>query len=100
MPERRRYTRTKVFKNAKLILGNHATVSCVVRDLSNHGACLHLPKAAKLPSAFDLSFDTGRTLRRSRIAWQSLFRVGVSFEQPAAHRRARADSFLSAQGAL
>lgn len=82
MPERRRHPRTKVHKSAKLILGNQATVNCVVRDLSNYGACLHLPKAANLPIQFDLSFDTGRTLRRCRIAWQNLVKVGVSFERP------------------
>ena len=82
MLERRRFPRTKVFKGAKLILAGRPPVSCIVRDLSNHGACLHLPSNAGLPAEFDLSFDTGRPLRKCRIAWQTLTNVGVSFEQP------------------
>jgi len=35
------------------------------------------------PAEFDLSFDTGLTLRKCCIAWQTLTNVGVSFEQPA-----------------
>ncbi len=39
---------------------------------------------ADLPSEFDLSFDTGLTLRKCRVAWQTITNVGVSFEEPAA----------------
>ena len=83
MIERRRFPRTKVFKGAKVILANRSTVSCVVRNLGNHGACLHLPSTADLPAEFDLSFNTGLTSRKCRIAWQTITNVGVSFEQPA-----------------
>jgi hypothetical protein len=82
MLERRRFPRTKVFKGAKLVLRGRSTVSCVVRNLSNHGACLQLPSTADLCAEFDLSFDAGRTLRKCRIAWQTLTNVGVSFDQP------------------
>ncbi len=85
MLERRRFPRTKVFKGAKLILSGRTTVSCIVRDLSNHGACLHLSSTADLPSEFNLSFDTGLTLRKCRVAWQTLTKAGVSFEQSTAH---------------
>ena len=84
MIERRRFPRTKVFTGAKVILANRSTVSCIVRNLGNHGACLHLPSTADLPAEFDLSFDTGLTLRKCHIAWQTITNVGVSFEQPAA----------------
>ena len=83
MLERRRFPRTKVFKGAKVILANRSTVSCIVRNLGNHGACLHLPSTADLPAEFDLSFNTGLTSRKCRIAWQTITNVGVSFEQPA-----------------
>ena len=82
MLERRRFPRTRVFKGAKLILGGRSTLSCIVRNLSNHGACLQLPSTRDLSAEFDLSFDTGRTLRKCRIAWQTLTNVGVSFDQP------------------
>ncbi len=84
MLERRRFPRTKVFKGAKIILAKRSAVNCIVRNLGNHGACLHLPSTADLPSEFDLSFDTGLTLRKCRVAWQTITNVGVSFEEPAA----------------
>ncbi len=84
MLERRRFPRTQVFKGAKIIPADHTPLSCIVRNLGNHGACLQLPSTADLPAEFDLSFDTGLTLRKCRIAWQTITNVGVSFEQTAA----------------
>jgi hypothetical protein len=84
MLERRRFPRTQVFKGAKIILADQAPVKCIVRNLGNHGACLQLPSTADLPAEFDLSFDTGLTRRKCRIAWQTITNVGVTFEQPAA----------------
>jgi hypothetical protein len=81
MVERRRFPRTKVYKSAKVILVGRSTVSCIVRDLSDHGACLQLTSTADLPGEFGLSFDTGRGLRKCRIAWRTQTNVGVSFEQ-------------------
>ncbi len=84
MVERRRFPRTKVFKYAKLFLAGHPVIDCIVRDLSNHGACLRLTSTAGLPKEFDLSFDTGHTYRKCHIAWQTRTDVGVFFDQPAA----------------
>jgi hypothetical protein len=80
MLERRRFQRTIVFKAATLMLADHSTLACVVRDLSNHGARLQLPSTADLPDKFDLTFDTGHTLRKCRVAWQTVTNAGVSFE--------------------
>ncbi len=84
MLERRRFPRTQVFKGAKIILAYRAPVSCIVRNLGNHVACLQLPSTADLPAEFDLSFDTGLTLRKCHIAWQTITNVGVAFEKRAA----------------
>jgi hypothetical protein len=84
MLERRRFPRTKVFKGAKVILAGRSVVNCIVCNLTNHGACLHHSSTKDFPAEFDLSFDTGLTLRKCRLAWQSLTKVGVSFEQPIA----------------
>ena len=79
MVERRRLPRTKVFKGAKLILAARSTVSCVVRNLTNQGALLQLPSIRDLTIEFDLSFDKGRTWRKSHVVWQSFTNIGVSF---------------------
>jgi methyl-accepting chemotaxis protein len=83
MVERRRFPRTKVYKPAKLIVGGRSMLSCVVRDVSKHGACLHLQSTASVPEEFDLSFDTGQMLRKCRVAWRTLTNVGVSFDPTA-----------------
>jgi hypothetical protein len=80
MLERRSVQRTIVCKAATLMLADFSTLDCVVRDLSNHGARLQLSSTAALPDEFDLTFDTGRTLRKCRVAWKALANVGVSFE--------------------
>ena len=82
MLERRRFPRTKVFKGARIILVGRSTFSCIVRNLTNYGACLHLPSTLDLPAEFDLSFDAGHTVRNCCIAWQTFTNVGVFFEQP------------------
>jgi hypothetical protein len=61
------------------MLADHSTLACVVHDLSNRGAGLQLPSTAKLPDEFDLTFDTGHTLRKCRVAWQTPTNAGVSF---------------------
>ena len=81
MLERRRFPRTKVFKGAKIILAGRSTITCIVRNLGNHGACLQAPSTADLRAEFDLSFDTGLTLRKCRVAWQTITNVGVSFDE-------------------
>jgi hypothetical protein len=83
MAERRRFPRTKVYKAAKLLVGGRPMGSCVVRDVSSHGACLQMQSVAGVPNEFDLSFDTGRTFRNCRVAWRTPTNVGVFFEPQA-----------------
>ena len=80
MAERRRFTRTKVYKAAKLVVGGSPVNSCVVRDVSSHGARLDLESTANVPNEFDLRFNTGRTFRNCRVAWRTRSNVGVFFE--------------------
>ena len=79
MIERRCVPRRKVFKGAKAVMRGYATVSCIVRDLSTHGACLQLPSTADIPAQFDLAFDTGDQPRKCLVAWRTATNVGVSF---------------------
>lgn len=80
MQERRRIHRTRMFKAAKLF--EHAcTADCVVQDISAHGARIVLVSTACIPDTFDLSLDSGRTLRSCRVAWRSPMEIGVQFEE-------------------
>lgn len=79
MQERRRSTRSRVRKSAKLVLGVSSVIDCVVRDLTNVGAQIQIPGTTDLPANLDMSFDGGRSLRPCRVVWRTLDETGVEF---------------------
>ena len=54
MQERRKVTRTRVLKRAKVLLGNFSVIDCVARDLTNCGAGLQVSSANELPESLGL----------------------------------------------
>jgi hypothetical protein len=85
MFERRSVARTRVRRNAEIVLGRRApaaatTVPCTLRDLTSLGACLTLASSDRVPDTFELTLDRGRSLRPCRVRWRSADRLGVSFE--------------------
>ena len=79
MQERRKVTRTRVLKGAKMLLGKSSVIDCVARDLTNSGAGLQVPGTDELPESLDLTLDAGLTIRRCRLAWRKLNKAGVEF---------------------
>ena len=63
MQERRKVTRTRVQKGAKMLLGKSSVIDCVARDLTNSGAGLQVPGTNDLPESLDLTLDTGEAAR-------------------------------------
>ena len=84
MEERRKATRTRVLKGAKLLLGKLSVIDCVVRNISGTGAGVELPNALDLPETLELTLDRSHSFRRCRCVWRKLTRVGVEFVKPAA----------------
>ena len=81
MEERRRARRTRVLKDAKIFfIGHSLGVDCVVHNLTNSGACLHVARTNDVPANFLLTFDGGRTRRACRRVWSREGRLGASFE--------------------
>jgi hypothetical protein len=60
--ERRKLTRSRVLKGAKIVIGSASTIDCVVRNES-----------------LGLTFDGGFTVRACRVAWRSVTETGVQF---------------------
>jgi len=79
MPERRRYPRMRVVKDAKIVIGTSSVLDCVVRDLSSTGARIEIQNAIGLPEAVDVTFDGGHTFRPCRLKWRTLNETGVEF---------------------
>jgi hypothetical protein len=79
MHERRKLTRTRVLKGAKMLLGKSSVIDCVARDLTNGGAGLEVPNTIGLPETVDLTLAAGHSTRRSRLVWRKLNKAGVEF---------------------
>jgi PilZ domain-containing protein len=79
MQERRKITRTRVVKGAKMLLGKFSAIDCVARNLTNSGAGLDVPSANDLPERLDLTFDAGRSIRKCRLVWRKSDKAGVEF---------------------
>ena len=85
MNNRRAVKRTRVLRNAKILVPrNSPVIHCTVQDLTSIGACLTMANTYGLPATFDLTFEHGRTRRSCRVVWRTSDRLGVSFDKPAA----------------
>jgi len=80
MSERRHIPRTRVLKGAKIVLNQRASlVDCVVRNLTNTGACIHTQNAATIPERFELALGDLRTFRQCAVIWRAADKLGVVF---------------------
>ena len=79
--DRRAMQRTRVLRNAKIIVPRRSSViCCTVQNITGGGACLKLANTFGLPETFDLTFEHGRTRRSCRVVWRTNDKVGVKFE--------------------
>jgi len=79
MQERRKLTRTRVLKRAKMLLGKSSVIDCVARDLTSSGAGLQVSNTNGLPETLDLTLDAGHSVRPCRFVWRKLDKAGVKF---------------------
>jgi hypothetical protein len=79
MQERRKVTRTRVLKAAKVLVRKSSVIDCVAQDLTSRGASLEVSNANDLPERLDLTLDAGHSIRRCRLVWRKLNKVGVEF---------------------
>jgi PilZ domain-containing protein len=77
--ERRKVTRSRVLKGAKIIIGSASTIDCVVRNVTNSGARIQIANTVDLPETLDLTLDAGFTIRPCRVAWRSVTESGLQF---------------------
>jgi PilZ domain len=77
--EHRRTPRHRVLKEGRIVIRDHSTIDCVVRDLSQTGAKLRLPDSIHLPETFDLLLVRDATIVPVRLAWRKGDLVGVAF---------------------
>jgi PilZ domain-containing protein len=79
--DRRVRKRTRVLRNAKIIVPRRSPVIyCTVENITGGGACLKLASTFGVPETFDLTFEHGRTRRSCRVVWRTNDKLGVAFE--------------------
>jgi hypothetical protein len=81
MTEQRRDPRQRTYKAARIAFGGRrAVITCLVRDLSDTGACLGLSDPIDIPDVFNLVFDSGEPSRMCQVVWRKEKRIGVEFQ--------------------
>jgi len=78
MDDRRFNLRQKRLKTAKIIINDTSLIDCVLRNLSETGACLEVPSAATLPKSFRLAVED-KAAQPCRVIWTGPSRLGVVF---------------------
>jgi two-component system response regulator len=78
--KRRGGKRSKMLKGGVIAFsGRHATMPCVVRDLSETGARLQVAQSNAVPDTFELLVELDGLEVLSRIVWRKSQEVGVEF---------------------
>jgi hypothetical protein len=78
MTEQRRKARRRTIKGGTISFP-HGLVECVVRNVSETGACLETSNANGVPDDFRLIIKPENTTRTCHVEWRSPGRIGVSF---------------------
>ncbi len=80
MLDRRQRARNKVFFGGVAAINEPgSTIDCVVRNLSEHGACVEFDSATKLPEEISLAIPRKGRSFLSRMIWRRANKVGLAF---------------------
>jgi hypothetical protein len=80
MLDRRQKARDKVFYGGVVDTNEHgARTNCVVRDISEHGACVEFDPGTKLPEHMTLTIARKGSSFLARLIWQQANKVGLAF---------------------
>ena len=77
--EKRVHQRFRVFKGGSILSAVAPAVACVVRNISEGGACIEVPAPAGVPNDFSLYIGNDGVRRGCHVAWRADRRIGVQF---------------------
>jgi len=83
MIDRRAKQRQRVLKPAKIRLIRGGIIDCMIRDISENGACLRVASALGIPEFVELVFDD-KSVKRCRVVWRKETQIGVEFKSETA----------------
>jgi len=80
MHDRRQSVRDKVLYGGVAETDEHgSTMDCVVRNISERGACVELEDAAKLPQEMNLTIARKGRSFLAKLIWRQANKVGLAF---------------------
>jgi hypothetical protein len=79
MEEHRRDIRQRTFKGGRINFESGVGVDCLIRNLSEHGACLEVDSSLIWGDRFMLMIKPENVTRNCRIAWRKQKKLGVRF---------------------
>jgi hypothetical protein len=80
MEEQRRSQRRRALKGATIAFKGAAGIDCIVRNLSNAGACLEIVSPIGIPDEFTLVIPSDDVKQGCHVVWRTAHRIGVSFK--------------------
>lgn len=78
MEEPRRSLRHRVLKSGSIRFGD-ASISCVLRNISEGGVALDVSSQVAVPDHFTLIIHAENKVRSCAVVWRSERRLGVTF---------------------
>lgn len=75
-----RSPRIRTYKGGSILIGTLPPVECLVRNLSETGACLEVQGHIRPPETFTLIIRPELLRRTCAVAWRDPPRVGVHFK--------------------
>lgn len=78
MDDQRTALRHRTLKTGTIAFEHGGGIDCLVRNLSQSGACLEIESPLGIPNSFTLGFKDGQR-RQCLVAWRSARRIGVTF---------------------
>jgi hypothetical protein len=83
--DKRKAHRRQLRYTAWISLGPKKLQGCVVADISDSGARLHVENSKTVPNSFALLLSaSGKPKRKCRVVWRKSAQIGVEFEKPLA----------------
>jgi PilZ domain len=74
----RNSTRRRTFKGGSISF-SHGVYECLIRNLSDSGACLEVEHPTAIPDSFTLIIKPECLKRGCEVAWREPRRIGVRF---------------------
>jgi hypothetical protein len=80
MKDQRETARRRVLKAGIIAFGHAGGIDCLVRNLSDSGACLEIESPVGIPNAFTLVIPQDEIRRSAKVKWRKAKRIGAMFD--------------------